>query len=146
MKILYQKEIAADDDIEVVFPIGQGHVMTGKKDLTILIAGIGGEEAGPADVTMSVTVLADIAPFAVSDLSGSSVDVSKWVDITKAGYRLDTNAAGSASFDFVGDTEATAMVRFENLDADKLKFLISFDAAPTVTNATILIKGSVDSI
>lgn len=145
MKIYYEDGIAAGDDIEILFPVGQGHVMTGKKDLTILIAGIGGTEAGPADITMSVNVLADIVPFVIDD-AGTTVDVSKWVDITKAGYRMDTNASGAASFDFVGATETTALVRFENLDVDKIKLVISFSDPPALSNATILIKASIDDL
>lgn len=146
MLIHYQKDIAAADDIEISFPDPiPGNLMLAKKDLMLLVAGIGGATSAPADVTMSVTILADIGPDVIDD-SGSVVDSSRWVDITPAVYCLDTNAKGASSFDFVGTTEASTMLRLENLDVDRLKFLVSFDAAPAGTKAQILIKGRIDSV
>lgn len=145
MKIYYEDGISAGDDIEIPFPVFQGRLMTGKKDLMVLIAGIGGTETGPADITMSVTILADIGPDSILDGS-TAVDSSRWVDITPSAYCLDTNASGAASFDFVGATEAVTMLRLANLDVDKLKFLVSFSDPPNLSDASILIKGRIDDI
>lgn len=144
MKIHYQTNIVAGDDIEILFPAAlRENVMLGKNDLMLLIAGIGGTETGPADITMSVTILADIGPDAISS-GGSEVDSSRWVDITPSAYCLDTGASGAASYDFVGATEAVTMLRLENLDVDKIKFLASFSDPPNATPAQILIKGRID--
>ena len=147
MKIHYQDGIVAGDDIEIPFPAPfQGELMLGKKDLVLLIAGIGGVTSVPGDVTMSVTILADIGPDAIDD-SGTVVDSSRWVDITPSAYCLDTDASGAASYDFTGATEAVTMLRLANLDVDKLKFVASFSAAPNgATSAQILIKGRIDDI
>lgn len=140
------KAIKSGETFEVPFPLPRDDVMDGKKDMAILIKGVGGH-TGASDVTMSVSVFADIDPQSNLDDDGSVVDTESWTNITPAAYRLDTNELVDApSVDFVGTTASVAWLDLDDLNADQLKFVVSFDAAPSGTDAQLIIKSRRDRL
>jgi len=138
MKLYTNLNITSGDDIEFEVPIA-GDVMDQKKDFSALIKAVGGH-TGAADVTMSVSIFADIKP-AQTDQEGTVVDIDAWTNITPAAYRLDQNAmVDNPTVEFSGVTAENAWLDFDNLNADKIKFVVSFDAAPAGTPAQLIVK------
>ena len=145
MIVYVNEEIESGDQIEIEFS-ADGGVMSAKKDFAVVIKAIGGH-TGAADVTMSLSVYADIFPPA-HDVDGSVVDTEAWTNVTWAGYRLDggNGTIDAPALDFTGVDEETAFVDFDNLNADRVKFVIEFDDVPSGTPAQLTIKVRRDKI
>jgi hypothetical protein len=145
MIITVNPEISSGESIEIPFP-RESDVMDGKKDFTCLVKAAGGETGASADVTLSLSVWADIDP-AQEDVDGVTVDTSSWVNVTRGIYRPDRNEMVDAdSVDFVGATPSVAWLDLDDLNADKVKFVIEFSDTPDGEPASLIIKNRRDAL
>ncbi len=146
MTFLYKEEFSTDEVITIDFIAqGGGGAMDEKKDFSVILQGSGGH-TGAADVNMSIAVWADIAPQEHVQ-NGAVIDTTSWINVTPSLYRIDQNAqVDSAAVIFSGTAEDSAWLDMDDLNADRLKFVISFDAAPSGTPAELLIKTRRDDI
>ncbi len=137
--------IVSDDDIWIDFP-STFDVMANKKDFTVVVKAKGGN-TGSADVTMSLSVWCDIDPQA-HNVDDVAVETESWANLTKGIYRPDLNQMVDAdSIDFVGNTEVVTWLDLDNLNADKVKFKLTFSGTPILaTPASIIIKARRDQL
>ncbi|MCP4568952.1 MAG: type I CRISPR-associated protein Cas7 [FCB group bacterium] len=146
MFVYKEDAISSSSDIWIPFSDVFGGVMLGKKDLTLTLKGSGGATGGPVDVTMGFSVWGDVNPQA-HVISGAAVDTESWTNLTPAIFRVDQNARiGTSELQFTGTTESLAWLDLDGLNADRMKFKLTFTAAPSVTPAALLIKSRRDSL
>jgi len=145
MFIYRNDSIESGSEIEIPFP-AFGGVMNQKKDLTLVIKATGGETTGLVNVTMGLSVWCDIDPQQHVD-GGSAINTETYINLTPSISRVDQNTkVGASEIQFVGTTEDFAWLDLDDLNADKMKLILTFSAAPSVTPATILVKLRRDSI
>jgi len=144
MIVTIEQNITSGDSFEVPFPVTD-NLMDGKKDFSVVVKAVGGVNGG-GDVTMSLSVYADIGP-AAHPVNGTDVDTESWSNITRGIYRPDLNQMVDAdSVDFAGATAAVAWLDMDDFNADRVKFMVSLSGAPTVTPASLIIKSRRDSL
>jgi len=116
------------------YPSADGATMDGYRDLGATIHLVGGEAAGPANVTADLTL-------EVSNDDDANPATRQWIDVTAAGYRLDLDSTVGAggTIQSVGTTAVNTQVDWDELNVRRYRFRLELDASPTETDAEISI-------